>query len=106
MINVIDNKPLFLFLFYYTNQFTKTTSEMATLTTTSNFATDAVAVIQVNDHEISTEDSTWRVFNAETDTQPASLWTRIHRIVKDALGYSSNTTVPSTGVAIPDPFNA
>ncbi len=79
---------------------------MATLTTTSSIATENVAVIQVNNHEISTEDATWRVFNVETEPQPASLWSRIHRIVKDALGYTSNSTVPSSGVAIPDPYNA
>ena len=79
---------------------------MTTLSTTSNITSDSVAIIQVNEHEISTEDATWRVFNAETDTQPASLLTRIHRIVKDMLGYSSNSSVTSSGVAIPDPYNS
>ena len=65
-------------------------------------------VIQVNDHEISNEDATWQAFNGSCDDQqqPATLWTRINRIVKDALGYSSNSAMHSTGVAISDPFNA
>jgi hypothetical protein len=67
---------------------------------------NAITVIQVNDHEISSEDATWQAFKGSCDEQqPATFWTRINRMVKDALGYSSNSTGVS-GVAIPDPFNA
>ena len=81
---------------------------MATLTTTSSIVTDNASVILMNEHEISNEDATWQAFKTDSvdATQPASIWSRIHRIVKDALGYSSNSTVPSAGVAIPDPYNA
>jgi hypothetical protein len=76
--------------------------------TQSPHGTNATTVIQVNDHEISNEDATWQAFNGSYDDQqqPATLWTRINRMVKDALGYSSNSAMHSTGVAIPDPFNA
>jgi hypothetical protein len=81
---------------------------MATLTTISSIATDNAAVILMNDHEISNEDATWQAFKTDSVdvTLPASIWSRIHRIVKDALGYTSNSSVPSSGVAIPDPYNA
>lgn len=95
VINVIDNIPA---LSNLSNRPT-----MTTITTTSS------AVILMNDHEISNEDSTWQAFKADSGdaSQPASIWSRIHRIVKDALGYTSNSTVPSSnGVAIPDPYNA
>jgi len=74
--------------------------------TQSLHGTNATTVIQVNDHEISNEDATWKAFNGSCDEQqPATFWTRINRMVQVAFGYSSNST-GVYGVAIPDPFNA
>ena len=74
-------------------------SKMATSMATAN----AITVIQVNDHEISSEDATWQAFKGSCDEQqPATFWTRINRMVKDAFGYSTGVS----GIAIQDSFNA
>ena len=74
--------------------------------TASTDVNSTITIVHINEHQISNEDQTWKEyteFHNEQD-EHATLWTRIQRMVRSALGYE-NTLIryhpkPS------DPFKA
>ena len=73
--------------------------------TTSQVNT-AITVVHINEHEISNEDQTWKEYNSFNNDQveQATLWTRIQRMVRSALGYE--TTLIRYHHKSIDPFKA